>query len=502
MNSENKPENVSPVEENPLIDMYMKKSLFSRISKAVTFLLLLLMFTTLAAWYGWQVLEPQQRETWRRQYPAVQQVDATLRQHGLLPEHDPLTDPAPPRNNPAKPATKATRQAQGPASNSKKPMPGQSEDEVPLIDMNRYEHLLKKPDTQPPSQSISAKKADKHAPKPSSLKVEPVRKLDDAGYTIVSSEEATITERHEKVARIMTEGGVPVRMKAWDIHYRLTWDDFTNENTLDEKRHAGAYIASSIHFSVSKHGFKAFAVMYPNRSWVRSGYANPYTLAHEQLHFDITEIYARKLRAQLSGLSPEEVRRARKLYAQVRTEWRAAQAAYDNATHHGRRRDMQAKYQADVTEALEALADYFWKPKWRRSSPFMISHFYRGQTYELGIEGMDQSWILARKAYSQSRNQGRGEAGNNLARMYQFGLGVEKDERKAFKMYRAAANRGSDVAKFNLGIMYWRGIGTEASEKKALDLFTETAEKLPYARHALLRMEHGDKQPTQSVRRD
>ncbi|CAM2007820.1 DUF922 domain-containing protein [Acanthopleuribacter pedis] len=482
--------------ENPLIDMYIRTSWRARLAKTVGTLFGLAFFASLAAWYAWQVLEPQEREAWRKKSETLAHVDATLREHGLLPEHDPLEPPK-------TPAHQADSGKNTQASKNQGAVSGASEEEdVPLIDMS--DPRIKK-DLDPAvanSRKPEAKAAAAMAAKNDTSGLEPIRKLDKDGYSIVSSKDSTLREREEKVERLMREGGMPVRMKAWDSDRPLTWDDFSNENTLDQKRHSGAYILTTIHFEASRHGFKAFAVMYPNRSWVRSGYANPYTLAHEQLHFDISEIYARKLRAQLGAIAPDQSRRAFKLYSETLRELRAAQKAYDDATHHGRRREMQAKYASDSKEALAMLADHYWKPKWHKASPFAISHFYRGQTYELGIEGADQSWILARKAYKGAQGQDRGEAAVNLGRMYQFGLGVEQNARKAFQLYKSGARQGHLIAKFNLGIMYWRGIGTNPNEEKALELFAETAEVLPYARHALLQLEHGGPEPVQSVNKE
>jgi TPR repeat protein len=46
-----------------------------------------------------------------------------------------------------------------------------------------------------------------------------------------------------------------------------------------------------------------------------------------------------------------------------------------------------------------------------------------------------------------------------LAGMYEAGLGVAKDHRKAAHWYRRAARRGHTIARLNLGDMYSRGRG-------------------------------------------
>ncbi len=486
--TEKHPENNSS-EENPLIDMYIRKSWFARFSKAVFTFLVLTAFALVAAWYVWQVLEPQEREKWRTRYAVIQQADQTLREHGFLPADDPPTPPLA--------APKTARAATATPEEETVPFIDLSDPRVVDVDSkDKSNHSPAISQTKPPATAIADIRSD-HRTKEL---LEPVRMLDDEGLPIVSSGESTLRERDEIVQKYLREGGMPERLKAWDGDRQLTWDDFANQNTLDEKQFYGAYVSTSIVLKTGKSGPLVFASMSPHRSWVRSGHANAKSLKHEQLHFDITEIYARKLRAHLRKLDPEHEGRAWEIYTAVAKEWQLAQKRYDDETHHGRRDEVQAKYEADVAEALTLMADYYWKPKWRKSSQHAVTHFYRGQTYEWGIEGADQSMILARKAYNQGRMMKSAQASNNLARLYQFGLGVEKDERKAFRLYRSAATRGSQVAKFNLGIMYWRGIGTKPSEEKALELFAETAEQLPYARHALLTLEHGEQKPMQTVR--
>lgn len=493
MSSEEKHPQKIELDENPLIDMYMRKSWFARLSKAALTILALAVIALVGAWYVWQVLEPEKREEWRNRSAAIRQADQTLREQGLLPAEDPLTPP---------PAVAETQPpANSPRAKEAAPFIDLSEkrilDLVP-VDKSNPAPAKREPESGPTSPASSL--ADLHRENRMKALLEPVRTLDDDGMPIVSSQESTLRERDEIVEKFMQEGGLPERMKAWDSAHKLTWDDFANQNTLDEKQFYGAYVSTAIILRTDKSGPLVFAAMYPYNSWVRSGFANPRALKHEQLHFDITEIYARKLRANLSKLHPENHARAREIHEAIIIEWKRAQKRYDDETHHGLRDDVQAKFEADAAEALTQLADYYWKPKWRKSSQHGLTHFYRGQTYELGIEGADQSQILARKAYSQGRMMKCAQASNNLARMYQFGLGVEKDERKAFRLYRSAASQRSNVAKFNLGVMYWRGIGTEPSREKALELFAETAEHVSYARHALLVMEHGEEQPMQTAR--
>ena len=86
----------------------------------------------------------------------------------------------------------------------------------------------------------------------------------------------------------------------WEEGKLLTWDDFRGKT---EKR----WSAASTHYDTFKNltdkGSKAeveiLAIFYCKKSWKRMSWCNDGVLAHEQKHFDIVELYARKLRKQI-----------------------------------------------------------------------------------------------------------------------------------------------------------------------------------------------------------
>ena len=53
-------------------------------------------------------------------------------------------------------------------------------------------------------------------------------------------------------------------------------------------------------------------------------------------------------------------------------------------------------------------------------------------------------------------------AQNNIAVLYDNGLGVELDFKKAFSYYLLSANQGFMIAQFNLGVVYETGKGVDA----------------------------------------
>nr|GFD16070.1 hypothetical protein [Tanacetum cinerariifolium] len=84
-------------------------------------------------------------------------------------------------------------------------------------------------------------------------------------------------------------------------------------------------------------------------------------LRHEQLHFDITEVYARRLRQKLAGvripcaeLGPTFERLSKGVYA----DWEKAEDQYDRDTNHGLKPAQQTQWEAQVQQQLQELAAF------------------------------------------------------------------------------------------------------------------------------------------------
>ena len=82
-------------------------------------------------------------------------------------------------------------------------------------------------------------------------------------------------------------------------------------------------------------------------------------LNHEQLHFDIAELFARKLRKELekprfTTASTEEIFSA---VASFNMELDKMQKRYDNETNHYRNKKKQKKWEIYVGEELAKLTD-------------------------------------------------------------------------------------------------------------------------------------------------
>lgn len=150
----------------------------------------------------------------------------------------------------------------------------------------------------------------------------------------------------------------------WDDERTLTWDDFSADPDF-ENEFASALTSSAIKYTYKcgPEGLLTYTVraeFIKDESWVKFDALTSYHLQHEQVHFDITELYARKIRKALNERFFSCDQRA-DLDALVRTylaEWRSFEMLYDHETNHSLLEDEQAKWNA-IVPALLADTDQY-----------------------------------------------------------------------------------------------------------------------------------------------
>ncbi|WP_250434092.1 DUF922 domain-containing protein [Hanstruepera flava] len=153
----------------------------------------------------------------------------------------------------------------------------------------------------------------------------------------------------------------------WQKNYKLSWENFIGQP--DTNSDAAAVTSSGITFGyrlsrvnnvVESIRVEATAHFYPEKSWFKPKEADNHILAHEQLHFDITELYTRKLRKATSQvtISQNANNELDAIHNKIVKELHDFQNQYDNETNYSRNHEAQAKWQKSIKEALEALNDY------------------------------------------------------------------------------------------------------------------------------------------------
>lgn len=146
----------------------------------------------------------------------------------------------------------------------------------------------------------------------------------------------------------------------WSPEVRLTWDDFKGKPTSDD---AAATTASGIsyRFSSSTWGdeveieFVVTTHFYPDKSWYRPELCDADILRHEQLHFDIAEVFARKMRERLAAakFTKDVKAEVSKIYDEINLALYAFQNRYDNETNFSRHREKQLDWNRKIAAILK-----------------------------------------------------------------------------------------------------------------------------------------------------
>lgn len=153
----------------------------------------------------------------------------------------------------------------------------------------------------------------------------------------------------------------------WNENYPLSWSDFKAKP--DQNTSAAALTASGISFGfsigktgnrITKFTTEVECFFYPYESWFKPQTGDDYILKHEQVHFDITELHARKFRQQISQLKPSQNLKAKlnSMYKAISQASRRMQTAYDDETNHSINKERQAYWEKYVEIELKKLEAY------------------------------------------------------------------------------------------------------------------------------------------------
>jgi hypothetical protein len=153
----------------------------------------------------------------------------------------------------------------------------------------------------------------------------------------------------------------------WSENRKLTWSDFkgkTNSKNLNTSAETSCKLSlksNSVNlFNKAKLTVTNFFVC--NSSWVLPKVKNSsLLLEHEQLHFDLNEIYARQLRKKIV----EEkfsyfnlIKESNKIYEEISLLCSKRQELFDAETKHGTENITQKKWEKDIKTELKELEAY------------------------------------------------------------------------------------------------------------------------------------------------
>ncbi|GAB3920620.1 DUF922 domain-containing protein [Mucilaginibacter myungsuensis] len=153
------------------------------------------------------------------------------------------------------------------------------------------------------------------------------------------------------------------RIVKWKEDRPLTWADF--KGGPDYRAGAGSVIVwdTRYNYRVERRDtsyiltFTLDNVMYTDISWVMRDQMGDYLLGHEQTHFDINELFTRKLAAAFKDAVFTSNYKAEMdtIFRQNRADCGAMESKYDKETSHAGNHNMQYRWQLFVFLELQKL---------------------------------------------------------------------------------------------------------------------------------------------------
>lgn len=154
----------------------------------------------------------------------------------------------------------------------------------------------------------------------------------------------------------------------WKEDQKLVWDNFQSPVNRKNNPNVAAYTHCGWEYSLVKSSnpktpvkIEITAIFNEERSWKDVKKINDYILLHEQKHFDIAELFARKLRKEVAEkiiTSGDYDKYFKAVYQKVSNDYQNFQKSYDRETQHGINEEKQREYNTRISEELNNLKSY------------------------------------------------------------------------------------------------------------------------------------------------
>lgn len=148
---------------------------------------------------------------------------------------------------------------------------------------------------------------------------------------------------------------------AWRSAYKLKWTDFKGrpDSASENVAITVANIGYSLSYNKTTYTVKVKCVFEKSKSWTAT--SDSAVLVHEQGHFDISEIYARKLRKAFREykFNANTIQADfKEIFTRIRSERKLHNELYDIETNASRNREQQLVWNRKIAEELKALKQY------------------------------------------------------------------------------------------------------------------------------------------------
>jgi hypothetical protein len=155
----------------------------------------------------------------------------------------------------------------------------------------------------------------------------------------------------------------PIDKIYWATNNPLTWDHFKGSPDTTREYAAATDCHIDMNYNSRKDTLYVRVETYSTTfdSWIKPKYKTIELLKHEQLHFDVAELFARKLRKTILELriQKKDAQNALQAIEAANTNaYRKYQDLYDSETDHNLIKKKQEEWEKKITSELKAYEAY------------------------------------------------------------------------------------------------------------------------------------------------
>lgn len=160
---------------------------------------------------------------------------------------------------------------------------------------------------------------------------------------------------------------VPKHYKVWSDTVILEWEDFKGKAKLSNSDGFSAVSVVGIYKNLELSGnlveINTVSYFDKNRSWENKNNRRTNGIIHEQTHFDIGELYARKFRREILSIKNRKDYRKishkiEKMYKSTFQNYSEFQDQYDEETEHSLNEQKQEEWNNRIANELVELREY------------------------------------------------------------------------------------------------------------------------------------------------
>ena len=146
----------------------------------------------------------------------------------------------------------------------------------------------------------------------------------------------------------------------WDEKQPLQWVDFSGPINDSSNFDAESFAEVKYNYQFitpTNFHFDVYANFNKGTSWCRRDYHSQALLKHEQLHFDIAALFARRLKEVFDHYqySKDYRNEIQQIFEQKKTEYHAMQHQYDEETNHSLNKDRQKDWEKYIADQLSEM---------------------------------------------------------------------------------------------------------------------------------------------------